>query len=119
LSPSSFPLAAPPLRILFTACAPTDLAGLDYEKEEEAILRIADKLGSRVHLEIAEAGTFEELRELIAEHRPHIVHLSGHGSVRDGIGSLPLKMKAASSTRTMRVRSRRSSSPDRVCGWSS
>ena len=87
LAPASLPLAAPPLRILFTACAPTDLDGLDYEKEEEAILRIADKLGRRVNLEIAEAGTFEELRDLIVEHRPHIVHLSGHGSVHEGIGS--------------------------------
>ena len=87
LPPPSLPLAALPLRILFTACAPIDQSGLDYEKEEETILRIADKLGSRVHLEIAETGTFEELRELILEHRPHIVHLSGHGSVRDGIGS--------------------------------
>ena len=85
--PPSSPPGALPLRILFTACAPIDQQGLDYEKEEEAILRIADKLGDRVHLEIAEAGTFEELRELIVEHQPHIVHLSGHGSVRDGIGS--------------------------------
>ncbi|MBM4086436.1 MAG: CHAT domain-containing protein, partial [Planctomycetes bacterium] len=75
-----------PLRILFTACAPTQLAGLDYEKEEEAILRIADRLGDKVHLDIAEAGAFDELRDLIAERKPHIVHLSGHGVLKDGVG---------------------------------
>lgn len=80
-------LVAPPLRILFCACAPLDphLPSLDYEKED-AILRIADKLGGRIHLEIAEAGAFDELRELISERKPHVVHLSGHGSARDGIG---------------------------------
>lgn len=84
---ASLPLAAPPLRILFSACAPIDQVGLDYEKEEEAILRIAHRLGGQVHLEICEAGTFDELRERIVEYRPHIVHLSGHGIVLQGIGS--------------------------------
>jgi hypothetical protein len=32
-----------PLRILFVACAPIDQAGLDHEKEEEAILSIAHR----------------------------------------------------------------------------
>lgn len=81
------PLRPGPLRIVFAACAPTDLDGLDYEKEEEAILAIANKLGGKVHLEIAEAGTFEELRDLIVEYKPHVVHLSGHGGVHRGIGS--------------------------------
>ena len=87
LPDASQQLIAPPLRVLFAACAPTDLAGLDYEKEEEAILRIAHRLGAAVHLEFAETGTFEELRDLVSEYRPHVVHLSGHASVRDGIGS--------------------------------
>jgi hypothetical protein len=79
-------LAARPLRILFTACAPTDIKGLDYEKEEEAMLRIADRLGEKIHLDIAEAGSFDELHDLVSELKPHVVHLSGHGVLRDGIG---------------------------------
>ncbi|MFO1484993.1 MAG: CHAT domain-containing protein [Verrucomicrobiaceae bacterium] len=78
--------AALPLRILFVACAPTDQAGLDYEREEEAMLRLAAKLGNKVHLSIAEAATYEELRNLISELKPHVVHLSGHGTVQDGVG---------------------------------
>lgn len=79
-------LVVPPLRVLFMACAPTDLAHLDYEKEEETILRIADRLGGKVHLEIAETGTFDELGDLISELKPHVVHLAGHGTVRNGFG---------------------------------
>ena len=59
---------------------------LDYEREEEAILRIADRLGGKIFLDIAEAGTFDELRDLISEVRPHVVHLSGHGALADGVG---------------------------------
>ena len=86
LPESSTPLVARPLRILFVACAPTNLTGLDFEKEEEAFLHIANRLGNKVHLDIAEAGTFDELRDLIAEYKPHVVHLSGHGAVEDGVG---------------------------------
>ncbi len=75
-----------PLRILFAACAPIDQKGLDYEREEEAMLRLAAKLGNKVHLSIAEAATFDELSNLISELKPHVVHLSGHGIVQDGIG---------------------------------
>jgi|GEM_PF-6240701 len=87
LDASILPRVAPPLRVLFAACAPIDQPGLDYEKEEEAILRIGHQLGAQVHLEFAEAGTFDKLRDLISQYQPHVVHLSGHGSVRDGIGS--------------------------------
>jgi hypothetical protein len=64
LPETSLPLVPRPLRILFTACAPqhAGLPVLDYEREEEAILRIADRLGGKVFLDIAEASTFDELR---------------------------------------------------------
>jgi tetratricopeptide (TPR) repeat protein len=76
----------PPLRILFLAAAPTDQHALDYEKEEEAILRATATLkGARLFT--AELGSFEELQALLQQVRPHVVHLSGHGAVdRDGVG---------------------------------
>lgn len=88
LPEGGLPPAARPLRILFVACAPqqTGLPVLDFEREEEAILRIVDRLGDKVFLDVAEAGTFDELRELISELRPHVVHLSGHGALDDGVG---------------------------------
>lgn len=59
---------------------------LDYEKEEETTLRIADRLGGKVHLDIVESGTFDELGKLVSILKAHVVHLSGHGVMRDGVG---------------------------------
>jgi len=76
-----------PLRILFLASAPTDEAQLDYEREEDAMLRAIARLQD-VSIHFAESGSFDTLKELVAECRPHVVHLSGHGTVnRDGMGS--------------------------------
>ncbi len=73
-----------PLRLLFMACSPTDLATLDYEKEEEALFRAV--YGQDVAFDSCDQGTFEELKEKVNEFKPHIVHLTGHGAVRDGQG---------------------------------
>jgi tetratricopeptide (TPR) repeat protein len=77
---------AGPLRILFMACAPQCLPALDYEREEEFLLRAIAKPGPRVMLDTGDLGTFEELRERINEFRPHIVHLTGHGRVEEDGG---------------------------------
>ncbi|MGH8586001.1 MAG: CHAT domain-containing protein, partial [Gammaproteobacteria bacterium] len=66
--------------------APLDLPVLDYEKEEETILRIADRLGGQVHLDIVESATFDELGRLVSSLKPHVVHLSGHGVMQDAVG---------------------------------
>ncbi|HMH48714.1 MAG TPA: tetratricopeptide repeat protein [Candidatus Acidoferrum sp.] len=70
-----------PLRIVFLASAPLDLAQLDFEREEDAMLRATSRLGEDVVVYISDTGTFDELADLVASIRPHIVHLSGHGSV--------------------------------------
>lgn len=73
-----------PLRVLFLAADPTDQRHrLDFEREEDAMLRATTALGERVILHVAETGGFEELEELVSACRPHVVHLSGHGRVRD------------------------------------
>ncbi|MCW0219076.1 MAG: tetratricopeptide repeat protein, partial [Prosthecobacter sp.] len=84
--PPSLSRVALPLRILFVACSPRDQTGLDFEREEETMLRLVAKLGPKIHLDIAESGTFEELRNLISELKPHVVHLSGHGVVEGDEG---------------------------------
>ena len=73
-----------PLRLLFMACSPTNLATLDYEKEEEALFRAI--YGQDVAFDSCDLGTFEELKEKVSEFKPHIVHLTGHGAVQDGQG---------------------------------
>jgi hypothetical protein len=81
------PLRPGPLRILFLAAAPIDQAQLDYEREEDAMLRATTRLPG-VAVRFAESGTFEELVDLVAESRPHLVHLSGHGRMAaDGQGT--------------------------------
>jgi hypothetical protein len=81
------PLRPGPLRILFLAAAPTDQAQLDYEREEDAMLRATARLQD-VSAHFAESGSFDALKELVAECRPHVVHLSGHGTVdREGMGA--------------------------------
>jgi tetratricopeptide (TPR) repeat protein len=74
-----------PLRVLFMACAPRDEVQLDFEREEEALLRVMAKAG--VAFEYCDYGTFDELRDRINEFEPYIVHLTGHGIVKDdGLG---------------------------------
>ncbi|MBM4438058.1 MAG: tetratricopeptide repeat protein, partial [Actinobacteria bacterium] len=75
-----------PLRVLILACAPDDAPTLDYEREEEALLEILGT-GPDVAFEVGDLGTFEELRDRVDSFRPHIVHLTGHGSIKpDGQG---------------------------------
>ncbi len=71
-----------PLRMLFLAASAEGSTILDYEREEEAILRAVGGVRD-VILFIAEMGTVEELAERVEKFRPHVVHLSGHGMMRD------------------------------------
>ncbi len=76
-----------PVRILFMACAPQDVPQLDFEREEEAIFKVLAKAGTNIAFHSGDAGSFDELRDLINEFDPHIVHLTGHGAVKkDGLG---------------------------------
>ena len=74
------PIRAGPLRVVFLTSAPTDRRPLDYDREEEAILKVTSRLGGHAAVVMAESGRVDELRELVARVRPQIVHLSGHGS---------------------------------------
>ncbi|WP_171474544.1 CHAT domain-containing protein [Frigoriglobus tundricola] len=77
-----------PLRLLFLAAAPDGDVPLDFEREEEVMLRATERLDkSVVVMPFAETGGIDELARLVAEHRPHVVHLSGHGIVNEkGVG---------------------------------
>jgi hypothetical protein len=80
------PLPPGPPRLLFVAAAPEDQSQLDYEREQEALLRATAELhGAVIH--VADMGSFAELKELVRQVRPHVVHLSGHGKLRAGHGS--------------------------------
>jgi len=84
LAPFAGELRPRPLRLLFMACAPIDQPTLDYEREEEALFRAVS--GQDVAFDSCDLGTLEELKERVNEFRPHVLHLTGHGTVRDGKG---------------------------------
>jgi len=71
--------------------APKGPADLDYEREEEALFRAIS--GQDVAFDSCDLGTFQELKERISEYRPHILHLTGHGVVRDGKGHFAFEKK--------------------------
>jgi hypothetical protein len=68
-----------PLRVLLMVAAPQDQPELDFEREEELLLRALGRDGRDVVVDTGDLGSFAELEERITAFRPHIVHLSGHG----------------------------------------
>src|SRR3990172_3156599 len=82
VSDSDNQLSAGPLRILFMAYSPADVHPLlNYEREEEIILDALSgmKREKKLQIDIAERGTLEELKNMLAQGEYHVVHLSGHG----------------------------------------
>jgi hypothetical protein len=79
-------LRARPLRLLFMACAPTDQANLDHEREEEKLLEAIS--AKELAFDSGDLGTFEELCERVQSFQPHVVHISGHGVVENSEGKL-------------------------------
>ena len=77
-----------PLRLLMMVSAPIDQHQLRYEEEESALLRATATLSRNiVVLPFGETGGIEELGQLVSQHRPHVVHLTGHGELdANGIG---------------------------------
>ncbi|HLP49221.1 MAG TPA: CHAT domain-containing protein, partial [Candidatus Kapabacteria bacterium] len=69
-----------PLRILFMACDPLTLrSGLNYEREEEAILETTRNLP--VELEVEDSGSLKGLQQQLIHKYYDIVHLSGHAGI--------------------------------------
>lgn len=83
LEPPAASLPAGPLRVLYMVSAPRDQGELDFEREEELLLRAFSQAGRNVVFDSGDLGSFDELRDRISGFRPHIVHLTGHGVARD------------------------------------
>lgn len=68
------------LKVLFLGASPTDASRTKYEEEVAAIDRRVRKARYRdlvkVHLGLAAQPS--DLQSLLQEHRPHVVHFSGH-----------------------------------------
>jgi hypothetical protein len=61
------PLEPGPLRILFMTAAPVDQIQLDYEREEDALLRVTARLPEGAVVRFAETGGLDELASLVPE----------------------------------------------------
>ena len=92
---SSTTLSGGPQRVLVLVASPVsevragdvEILGhqeLNYEEEEDAIATAAGVNDVRVR--VSDFGTLEELTRLVSAFKPHVVHLSGHGTLIAGKG---------------------------------
>jgi tetratricopeptide (TPR) repeat protein len=69
-----------PMKLLFMACSAQDVKPeLDFEKEEESIFKITEKLP--LEMDVEDSGSLEGLREWLELHEYDVVHLSGHADI--------------------------------------
>ena len=80
------------LRMLVIISGPDDprVSPLNTEKEQEIILEAVDKLqrDNKIKVDFTEDATFENVQGYLNEKEYHIVHFTGHGTLRDGKGYL-------------------------------
>lgn len=80
------------LRMLVIISGPDDprVSPLNTEKEQEIILEAVDKLqrDNKIKVDFTEDATFENVQGYLNEKEYHIVHFTGHGTLKDGKGHL-------------------------------
>jgi CRISPR-associated protein (TIGR02584 family) len=72
----------PPIEILLVAAFPQDLVPLPENKEIEAFQESLRGLGLCVYAHDAAGGypgTWDQFRDAVEKHRPHVVYFTGHG----------------------------------------
>ena len=71
-----------PLRVLFMACAPEGVEPvLEYEKEEETIFKVSQRLPLDVDVE--DTGSVQGLYEQLTHNQYDVTHISGHADIGD------------------------------------
>ncbi len=69
-----------PLKLLFMACSPMDQKPeLDFEREEEDIFHITEKLA--IDMEVEYSGSLEGLRSRLEQGQYDVLHLSGYAGI--------------------------------------
>ena len=74
-----------PLEVLMMVSAPEDNSSLNYEKEQELIIKAFDSedhpnLKIKGRLNFIEDGTFAAFSQRVNELKPQVVHISAHGT---------------------------------------
>ena len=72
-------LIQPPLRVLLVVAKPADKAPAQVDQEAAAIRQTIEALGPEISLRHCPTGTYEEFRQVVDAHDPHVVHFCGHG----------------------------------------
>lgn len=68
------------LKLLFMACSALDVKPeLDFEREEEIIYRITEKMA--IDMDVEDSGSLEGLGERLEQQEYDIVHISGHADI--------------------------------------
>ncbi len=78
-----------PIKMLVVLAAPRDQPELDMDKEESGIRHALKDIP--IELSILQHATGERLHNSLLEIEPHILHFSGHGVLKDGLGALALE----------------------------
>lgn len=74
-----------PLKLLFMASSALDVKPeLDFEKEEESIFSITDKLP--IDMEVEDSGSLRGLHAQLVQEKFDVVHLSGHAGLDENEG---------------------------------
>ncbi len=74
------PPANRPLKLLFMACSAIDVQPeLDFEKEEETIFQVTEKLA--IDMEVDDTGFLAGLKEQLTNQQFDVIHLSGHADI--------------------------------------
>jgi hypothetical protein len=78
-----------PIKMLVVLASPQDQPELDMDKEEDGIHFALQEIP--IELSILRHATGEKLHNSLLDFEPHILHFSGHGVLKDGIGALALE----------------------------
>jgi hypothetical protein len=68
----------PPLRVLLMAADPKDKANAESAAEVAAIQQVLAPLGD-VQVTVCNTGLYDDLRQVLNQVDPHVVHFAGHG----------------------------------------
>jgi hypothetical protein len=78
-----------PVKMVVVLAAPRDQPELDIDREEDGIRRALKDIPA--NLTVLRHATIEKLHDTLLDIEPQILHFSGHGVLKDGLGALALE----------------------------